>query len=399
MITGPFALWGVSALTPPGAPTNLNAVADDVDSLHVTWDAPATGDAPAGYEGRWKASSSGVWGAWADLGLVEEWTPTGMQVGSSNDVEVRGYNSGGDGTAAGDTATTENLNAPSSVSAVAAATHPDVDISWVDNSNGEDNFEIHRRTDAGSYSGTPIATDPASPHTDTTSEGGETYWYKIRAKRTNARGTFFGAYSAEDSVALRPDTPVGLAVAPQAETATGEAMYATWTVSDGATGYDVRRAPDDGTGSAPATGSAVQIATGVAFPEYTDGGRTANTHWWYQVRATNAGGASPWSSWVRGTTYRDAPGIGAATDPGSCPYPVDITLTFVHTNLAGVSRNTAFEWRGRLSGGSFGAWNAETGGTTSSTDPGRAEGTYEYEVRYTGNTPKASTTHATLCPD
>lgn len=400
MFPFPVGCWNAATIPdPPGPPTNVTAVADDVDSLLVTWDAPVTGGSPSGYRGRWRPAG-GAWGSWVELGLVETWTPTGMQVGSSNEVEIRAFNAGGESAGATDTATTKNLNAPTGVSAVGGSDPAnEADISWTDASDGEDTFEIHRRLDGGSYSGTPIATDSASPYTDTTVFDGTTYWYKLRARRTNARGTFYGPYSAEDSVTLHPAVPTGLTVQPIAEAGTGETMRPDWDASN-ANDYDVRWAPDDGTGTAPDTGSAVIIATGVVGTSYDHTDLTANTHYWYQVRANAGGETSDWSAWVRGTTYREAPTISAREDSSTCPYPVDIDLTFSHTNAAGDVRNQAFEWRRSADGGvNWTTWQSETAGTTSSVDPGLDEGTYDYEVRYAGDTQTASTQRTTLCPE
>jgi len=93
-------------------------------------------------------------------------------------------------------------NAPSDLSASAAAP-TQVELSWTDNSTGEDGFSIERKTDVGgTYA--QIATTPASiaTYVDNSASADTTYYYRVRAFVS----TVYSLYSAEASTTT-PSVP------------------------------------------------------------------------------------------------------------------------------------------------------------------------------------------------
>lgn len=79
--------------TPPDAPENL-AADPGLASIDFTWDPPSGGPTPTGYKVRLDA------GAWVDVGLVLAHTFTPLAPSTTYTLEVRAYNSAGDGPAA-----------------------------------------------------------------------------------------------------------------------------------------------------------------------------------------------------------------------------------------------------------------------------------------------------------
>lgn len=92
--------------------------------------------------------------------------------------------------------------------------------------------------------------------------------------------------------------------------------------SDTAFPGTIERAPDDGTGLAPDTGSAETIADGIAggTGTYTDPQPIGPTIWWYRFAEGSGGVVGPWAAWVKAIAQ-------SGTVEPSQP-PVDTGLSF-----------------------------------------------------------------------
>ena len=110
-------------------------------------------------------------------------------------------------------------------------------------------------------------------------------------------------------------SPVIPPAAPQGLTATGGAGSVTlaWTAAATATSYSVKR-------SASGTAGSFSAIASPTATNYLDTGLAANTTWWYQVTAANAGGQGAASATVSATTQQ-----GTTPPVGSCAVTLDIS--------------------------------------------------------------------------
>jgi len=182
--------------------------------------------------------------------------------------------------------------APTGLTA-AAVSSTQINLSWQDNSDNEDAFEIERKTGAAGTWAVVASNGPnAVNHQDMGLSPNTTYCYRVRAY--NAAGN--SAYSNETSAT----TPSGPA-APSDLTVTGIAssqINLTWLDnSNYEDGYRIERK----TGS---TGSWSEIALrGPDYTWYQDTGLLRNTTYFYRVRAYNATGNSAYSNETSATTW------------------------------------------------------------------------------------------------
>jgi hypothetical protein len=100
------------------------------------------------------------------------------------------------------------------------------------------------------------------------------------------------AYSAVQLATTAPAAPTGVS----ATATSSSAVTVSWTAPSGATSYKVYRATS---ASGPFT---TPIASGIAGTSFGDTGLTANTTYYYNVKATNSAGDSAASSTVPVTT-------------------------------------------------------------------------------------------------
>ncbi len=201
------------------------------------------------------------------------------------------------------TLTITTLPAPSGLAAV-AITNGQVNLSWTDNSTGEDGFKIERAPDNAGAPGTWAQIATVSNNVTAYSDLGLTtstpYWYRVRAFNSQADSD----YSNQAGVTTLPSPPA----APSALTAkplSGSLIALAWTDNaTNETGFAIERAPD----SAGSPGTWAQITTVSAnVITYTNVNLTANTTYWYRVRASNTGGFSPYSNQASATTLPNLP--------------------------------------------------------------------------------------------
>ena len=194
--------------------------------------------------------------------------------------------------------------APSNLSATTVSSSQ-INLSWTDNSNGEDGFRIERSPN-GSSSWTQIATVGVNVTTyqNTGLACGTTYYYRVRAYNT-------GGNSNYSNTALRLPWYARPGWArqwpPQLQ------INLSWSDnSANETGFKIERSP---TGS----GSWTQIATvGANVTSYQNTGLACGTTYYYRTRAYNSGGDSSYSNTASATTVLCAPiGLSATTASAS----------------------------------------------------------------------------------
>lgn len=149
------------------------------------------------------------------------------------------------------------------------------------------------------YDGGEGATDAAVNGDIVSLQPSTTYHYAIVA--TNVSGTATGsdqtfttaAAASGGGIPAAPLAPTGLAA-----TANGQSLNLSWTASAGATGYQVLRGTSSGAETLLDTSNA---------NAYTDRATTAGAIYYYEVRATNAGGTSDDSNEASATTASGPP--------------------------------------------------------------------------------------------
>lgn len=87
-------------------------------------------------------------------------------------------------------------SAPSGLNATAASSSS-IDLSWTDNSNNEDDFQIQRSlTGTGGWSQVSVTSPNATSFTDTGLSASTDYYYRVRARNTTGNSSWSGVSSA-----------------------------------------------------------------------------------------------------------------------------------------------------------------------------------------------------------
>lgn len=173
-------------------------------------------------------------------------------------------------------------------------------LAWTDNSGNETGFEIERKTLGGTFAKVGEVAGGVASYLDTSLTANTAYTFRVRAISVAGNS----GYSNEASVTTLPLAPA----APSGLTATvqdGGKVRLTWI--DGSfneSGFLLER--KDGNG-------AFQLLAGLGenSTTYTDTGRAPGATYSYRVRATNAGGESPYANEAT-VTVNTPPGIPTA---------------------------------------------------------------------------------------
>jgi hypothetical protein len=231
--------------------------------------------------------------------------------------------------------------APSSLQATAG--NAQVSLGWTA-SNGATSYAVKRSTTSGGPY-TQVATSSITSYTDTGLTNGTTYYYVVAA--VNAAGSSANS----NQVSATPAVPVSIPSVPTGLQATaGNAQVAlSWTASNGATSYHVKRSTTSG-------GPYTQIAAPTTT-SYTDTSVTNGTPYFYVVSAVNSAGESANSAQVTATPVNTAPpdvtiSINPAQTKAISPYIYGLNFYFGNTDpppmltfdRAGGNRWTAYNW-------------------------------------------------------
>jgi titin len=309
------------ALTLPcslAAPSPLKAVGVPTDQVNLSWIDNSLDE--AGFEIEKAPDVGGNPGTWAQIASVStnviSYSDTGLLPGMMYWYRVRGYNTVGNS----DYSNVASIMIPPLPAAPTglatnAVSSSQMVLTWIDNANNEDGFQLERASDIGGSPGTwmQIATAGSNivAFTDIGLSEDTKLWYRVRAY--NVGGV--SAYSDVASGRTLLRSPTNLT----ATAVSSNRVDLTWidnsNVEDG---YSVERAPDAGGNP----GGWVQIATiGVNSVGYTDLGLSPNTKYWYRVRAYNSGGVSSYSSQENARTLPLPPAT-----------PLTLTATVVSSN-------------------------------------------------------------------
>jgi len=176
--------------------------------------------------------------------------------------------------------------APTSISASDGTYNDRVRVTWSASSEAT-GYEVWRHTANNSASATRIAQGiSSSPYDDTSAAQGTTYYYWLKATNAGGASGFSSSESGYAQVSA-PNPPTGVSASDGAYT---DRVRVTWSASSGATGYEVWRH------TANNSASATRIAQSISSSPYDDTSAAQGTTYYYWLKATNAGGASGFSS-------------------------------------------------------------------------------------------------------
>ena len=192
-------------------------------------------------------------------------------------------------------------NAPTSLVATTSSS-TQINMIWTDNSSDETGFEVER-----SANGTTGWTLIASPSTNINSyyNTGLTpstqYFYRVRA--VNANGNSAYSNVADATTSAPPSTPPTAPTSLTATAASSSAINIAWTDnSSDETGFELERSANGTTGWTLITTKAANVTT------HSDTGLTAETAYYYRLRAVNAAGNSSYSNTDDATTLASGGG-------------------------------------------------------------------------------------------
>ncbi|MCC7390928.1 fibronectin type III domain-containing protein, partial [Candidatus Sumerlaeota bacterium] len=191
-------------------------------------------------------------------------------------------------------------DAPSAPSALSATTNSQtqIDLSWTDNSSNETGFIIARSTTSGGpYTDIFTTAANATSYSNTGLTANTTYYYVVRAT-ASVGDSSNSAQASATTLPNAPAAPSGLSATAASQTQ----INLSWTDnSSNETGFIIARSTTSG-------GPYTDIFTTAAnATSYSNTGLTANTTYYYVVRATNTGGSSANSAQASATTPPNIP--------------------------------------------------------------------------------------------
>ncbi|MEW6416696.1 MAG: fibronectin type III domain-containing protein [Nitrospirota bacterium] len=317
-------------LLPPSTPSGLTATTVSSSQINLSWTDNSNNE--VGFKIERKVGVSGIYSQIATVGAnITTYSDTGLTPGTIYYYRVRAYNEGGDSNYSNEASATTLPLPPTSPSGLTATAVSSIQInlSWTDNSNNETGFKIERKEGvSGIYSqiatvGTNITTYP-----DIGLTPGTIYYYRVRAYNEGGDSNYSNEANAT-TLPLPPTSPSGLT----ATTISSIQVNLSWAdTSNNETGFKIERKEE-------VSGTYSQIATvGTNVTIYSDRGLTANTTYYYRVRAYNDAGDSNYSNEANATTLPPSTNITLnITSPldGSIVYRPDVMVTGTITNTTG----------------------------------------------------------------
>ncbi len=191
----------------------------------------------------------------------------------------------------------EKVKVPSAPSnlAAAAVSSTQINLSWTDNSTDETGFLIERSLNNTVWSEITSVAANIKSYQNTGLTASTLYYYRIRSYNSAGNSAYTAAVSATTSGASGnlPGAPSNLSATSTSTTQ----INLTWTDnSTNETGFKIERSPDGNTGWA-------EIGTVTAnTTTFQNTGLTANTPYYYRVRAYNTSGNSAYSNTSNATT-------------------------------------------------------------------------------------------------
>ena len=376
---------GNSAYTPEAsaiaglvAPTTLAAVAASATQINLTWSDVSTNETGFQVE-RSTTSGTGFVLITTTAANAVSFSNTGLTANTRYFYRVRSVNAVGTSVPTAEaSALTSAPAAPTMLTAVAASS-TQINLTWVDASTSETGFQIERSLTSGSgFSLISTAAANATSFSNTGLTANTVYFYRVRAINGSITSGYAPQATASTSAPLPPTTL-------NASAFSSTQINLTWVdASNNETGFQVERSTTSGSGYTLVTTTAANATS------FSNTGLTANTSYFYRVRAINAVGSS--NNTPEFATSTAAPIMPTAL-AGVATSTTQINLTWADAS----NNETGFQIeRSTTSGSGFTLINTTAANATSFSNTGLTAGTrYFYRIRSTNgvgsslNTPEA----------
>lgn len=268
-------------------------------------------------------------------------------------------------------------DAPSNLTAVGVSSGQ-IDLSWKDESDNEDEFEIQRKS-GGGFETIDTAGADSTGYSDTGLDAETGYTYRVRA--VNAEGASGWTDEASATTEPAPTEPPAAPENVELSEVSPDQIDVTWSIpgNSRAEGFRVEYKPDGGSFSQAADLTGLQTS-------YNHHGLHSETKYYYRVRAYNEAGVSSWvSGWHLNTGE-----LGATTTELAAPSNVEASVVDYHRVCVTWTDESSFEdyfeiqRRRQESDESWGSWEkaAEVAADNSEyIDTGlAADATYEFQI-------------------
>jgi phosphodiesterase/alkaline phosphatase D-like protein len=299
------------AVTPPSAPAATAATDLAQTSLTANWTSAVSA---TGY--KLDVSTSNTFSTLVtgysnkDVGNAIFYSVTGLTANTQYYYRVRAYNAGGDSPNSNVISPITLPDPPAAPVATEATTFAQTTFSanW-NNTASATGYRIDVATDnsftsiLAAYSNRDV--NNVTTYSITGLTANTQYYYRIRAYNTG--GTSANSNTISSTTLINPPAaPVAITADPIAQTT----FTAKWNSSATATSYWLDIATDNSFSNLLAGYSNLDVSN---VTSYGITGLTANTNYYYRVRATNAGGTSTNSNTISATTLINPPAAPVAT--------------------------------------------------------------------------------------
>lgn len=287
---GNGSCWSPGSAVTPGTPSDAppecsqtpptDVAAASSGSVQVTLTWTATTPAPTSYDiSRSRVSGSGYEPVAAVAGTVTTYTDADTSLVKDTRYYYRVSASGSCSAPSPEvSATTACLTPDAPAAPTVSSSNGAITVAWPAIS-GATAYSVFRDSSAtGAFTEVVSSNQTALEHTDAASSliNGQTYYYKLAA--SNAAGQCVSPLSTSNSAMAcsPPEVPTGLKATPRGL----KQVDLTWTASGGASRYAILR----GT-SRDAEVDVTPPSTAITTTSYTDSDLTADTTYYYKVRA------------------------------------------------------------------------------------------------------------------
>jgi chitodextrinase len=313
-------------VTPPSAPSGLNATATSTTQINLAWSASTDNVGVTSYRiERCQGTGCSNFSLLTTVS-VTSFSNTGLTASTSYSYRVRANDAAGNASAFSNVASATTQTAPDTTVpstptglTATAASSSQINLSWTASTDnvGVTGYQVFRCLGASCTNFTLLNTAPSTTYTDTGLTASTAYRYRLRAADAAGNLSANSAIATATTLAGPPDTTLPTAPASLTATATSSSQInLSWpaaTDNVGVTGYRVERCLGSGCSSFS------QVATPTTTT-YSDSGLVASTSYSYRVRAADAAGnLGPYSPLASATTQAASlgPAIAYAFNEGT----------------------------------------------------------------------------------
>jgi len=282
----------------PKAPGGLTANAMSSTQINLAWADSSNNETGFKIE---RKTAGGVYAQIATVGAnVTNYSNTGLGAETQYFYRVRAYNAGGNSVYSNEANAATHPILPAAPGGLTAVTmsNTQITLAWADSAINEEGFKIERKTGAaGVFAEIATVGPDVTNYSNTGLDALTEYFYRVRAYNSGGHS----AFSNEANAVTLPDAPN----APGGLTATAiskSQINLAWAdSSNNEDGFKIER-------KIGAAGTYAEIASlGPNARSYSNTGLSANTQYFYRVRAHNAGGNSAYSNEANAKTLINTP--------------------------------------------------------------------------------------------